>query len=90
MAKRDFVKKFTLNYLVMGGTGLPNLAINVLTQTVLDVGLGWSGIMSVFAYFVGLALSMTYSNVWSMWTKSEFTFLGHHYSFSHKKDDSKP
>ena len=89
MAKRHVAKKFILNYLVMGGMGLPNLAINAGTQFVLDVGFGWSGIMAVAAYFVGLVLSMTYSNVWSMWTKSEFTFMGRHYSYSHKKPVSK-
>ena len=89
MAKREFTKKFVMNYAVMGGTGLPNLAINAGTQFVLDVGFGWSGIMAVAAYFVGLVLSMTYSNVWSMWTKSEFTFMGRHYSYSHRKDETK-
>jgi hypothetical protein len=90
MAKRQFAKKFALNYLVMGGTGLPNLAINAGTQAVLDIWFGWSGIGALMAYFVGLALSMTYSNVWSMWTKSAFTFMGHEYHYSHKKAEANP
>ncbi len=76
------VAKFVLNYLVMGGTGLPNLAINAGTQAFLDVWLGWSGAMAVAAYFVGVFLSMTYSNLWSMHTRSEFTFMGRTYRFS--------
>jgi hypothetical protein len=83
------LRKFVLNYLVMGGTGLPNLAINAGAQLVLDVWFHWSGLMAVAAYFVGLALSMTYSNVWSMWTKSRFEVMGRQYSFSHKTDETK-
>jgi hypothetical protein len=86
---RDFARKFGLNYLVMGGTGLPNLAINAGAQAVLDVWFHWSGFMALAAYFVGLALSMTYTNAWSMWTESEFTFMGRNYHFSHRKEKAK-
>ena len=84
MAKRHVAKKFILNYLVMGGTGLPNLLITGTSLTILTV---YFHVFPFIAYLGGIFLSMTYSNVWSMWTKSEFTFLGRHYSYSHKKHD---
>ena len=87
MAKRDVAKKFVLNYLVMGGTGLPNLAITGTSLTLLTV---YFHVFPFLAYLAGLFLSMTYSNVFSMVTKSNFEIFGRKYSFSHRKEDSKP
>jgi hypothetical protein len=82
MIKKNLAKKFILNYMVMGGTGLPNLVINAGTQAVLDIYFHWIGVMAVGAYFVGLVLSMTYSNLFSMWTKSNFRVGKRRYSYA--------
>lgn len=84
------LRKFLLNYVIMGGSGMPNLAINAGTQTVLDVWFRWSGAMAVLAYFVGLGLSMTYSNFFQHKTNAEFTVFGRTYRFSWRdKGESK-
>ena len=87
MAKRKFAKKFILNYLVMGGTGFPNLLITASSQAVLDIWFHWSGPMAVAAYFVGLSFSLTYTNLFSMWTKTEFAIFGRKYHFAHKEQE---
>jgi hypothetical protein len=52
--------------------GLPNLAINLGTQFVFDVWLHWSGLYALLAYLIGLGLSIEWSILFAMFTKSNF------------------
>ena len=81
----SFFVKLVKNNIVAVSIGLPNLAINLGTQTILDVFFHWSGFYALLAYLVGTALSIQYSVLFNMITKANFRVGKHEYNYSHKK-----
>jgi hypothetical protein len=62
--------------------GLPNLGINLTTQFILDVVFHWSGIYSLLAYMIGTGLSVQYSILWAVMTKTNFRIGNREYKFN--------
>ena len=81
----SFGKKWAQNNFVAVFMGLPNLAINLGVQALLDVGFHWSGWLAPLAYLIGTAASIQYSVLFSMLSKSNFTVLGHRWNWSNKE-----
>lgn len=87
---RLIIKKIISNNIVNVVTGLPNLGINLSTQFVLDVIFKWTGFYALLAYLIGTFLSVQYSVIWGMLTKTSFKVGKHEYHYSHKHQPEKP
>jgi len=83
---RRFLQKFMTNNIIVIITGLPNLAINLSIQFVLDIYFHWSGALALLAYLIGTGASIQYGVLYAMFTKSNFTLGRWKYHFSHVEE----
>ncbi len=79
---------YVMNNIALVAVGLPSLGINLAVQYLFDVRLHWVGFYSLFAYVIGLGLSVQYGVLWGMATKQNFTVWGRTWHFRPRKDAS--
>lgn len=76
------LKKFIANHIVAISLLLPNIAINGVTQAILDVYFHWTGWLSVVAWMIGGGLSFEYGILFAMFTKTNLKLLGKEWRYS--------
>ena len=80
------LKKVVQNHAIAILFVLPNIAINLIIQTILDVGLGWSGWLSILAWGIGGGTSLSFGVFLNMAMRSNFRLGKWRYSYASKED----
>ena len=80
-----FIKKLIANHAVAVGFVLPNIAINLIIQTILDIGFGWSGWLSILAWMIGGGTSLSFGVFVNMAIGANFSLGKWRYSYAHKE-----
>ena len=78
-----WVRKWFLNHFVIVGLGLPQLALNLGTQFIVnEFVFHWIAYTPLLAYLIGTGVSIEYSNLLGMKTRSRFNIKGWKWSYA--------
>lgn len=79
------LKKLVQNHIVAVTFALPNILINLTIQSVLDIGFGWTGWLSILAWMIGGGASLSFGVFLSMLIKSNFIVAGRRWNYAEEK-----